>query len=56
MALENMTQMLLKARDNNYAVGAFNILDYNSFKAVIDAAQELHAPVIVQTSVKTIKF
>ncbi len=56
MALENMTQMLLKARDNNYAVGAFNILDYNSFKAVIDAAQELHAPVIVQTSVKTIKL
>jgi ketose-bisphosphate aldolase len=55
MALESMTNMLRKARANAYAVGAFNILDYNSMKAVVDAAAELHAPVIVQTSVKTVK-
>jgi ketose-bisphosphate aldolase len=54
MALESMTQMLQKARENSYAVGAFNILDYNSMKAVVEAATELHAPVIVQTSVKTV--
>ena len=30
MALESMTGMLQKARKNAYAVGAFNILDYNS--------------------------
>jgi ketose-bisphosphate aldolase len=35
-------------------VGAFNILDNNSFKAVVGAANELNAPVIVQTSVKTV--
>lgn len=56
MALKNMTGMLQKARDANYAVGAFNILDYNSFKAVVEAAEELHAPVIVQISVKTIRL
>jgi ketose-bisphosphate aldolase len=50
-----MTDMLRKARDNAYAVGAFNILDYNSMKAVVDAANGLNAPVIVQTSVKTVK-
>jgi ketose-bisphosphate aldolase len=50
-----MTGMLQKARKNAYAVGAFNILDYNSMKAVVDAAVELTAPVIVQTSVKTVK-
>jgi len=55
MALVNMTGMLQKARKNAYAVGAFNILDYNSMKAVVDAAVELHSPVIVQTSVKTVK-
>ena len=55
MALESMTNMLQKARKNAYAVGAFNILDYNSMKAVVDAATRLNAPVIVQTSVKTVK-
>jgi len=55
MALESMTGMLQKARKNAYAVGAFNILDYNSMKAVVDAAVELNSPVIVQTSVKTVK-
>ena len=56
MAIVNMTEMLIKARDGKYAVGAFNILDYNSFKAVVDAASELSAPVIVQISVKTVKL
>jgi ketose-bisphosphate aldolase len=55
MALVSMTDMLQKARENAYAVGAFNILDYNSMKAVVDAATGLNAPVIVQTSVKTVK-
>ena len=45
MALVHMSHMLQKSRDRNYAVGAFNILDYNSFKAVVSAADELDAPV-----------
>ena len=49
-----MSRMLQEARDGGYAVGAFNILDYNSMKAVVAAAEELRAPVIVQTSVKTV--
>ncbi len=56
MAIANMNEMLRDARKKKYAIGAFNILDYNSMKAVIDAAEELHSPVIVQTSVKTVKF
>ena len=56
MPLENMKAMLCKAKEGRYAVGAFNILDYNSMKAVVQAAEELNAPVIVQTSVKTVKF
>jgi len=56
MALENMTRMLWRAKDCKYAVGAFNILDYNSMKAVVRAAEELNAPVIIQTSVKTVVF
>jgi ketose-bisphosphate aldolase len=56
MPLENMKAMLSAAQEGGYAVGAFNILDYTSTKAVIDAAEDLKAPVIIQTSVKTVIF
>jgi len=56
MPLENMKAMLRKAAGEGYAVGAFNILDYNSTKAVVQAAEEVNAPVIIQTSAKTVIF
>ena len=46
MPLENMKAMLGKAAGDGYAVGAFNILDYNSTKAVVLAAEQTNAPVI----------
>lgn len=51
-----MKEMLQAAREGGYAVGAFNILDYSSTLAVVRAAEELLAPVIVQTSAKTVCF
>ena len=56
MACVNMIGMLAKARREKYAVAAFNILDYNSMRAIVNAAEELNAPVIVQVSVKTVKL
>lgn len=56
MAIENIRQMLKQAQECQYAIGAFNIVDYASMLAVVKAAEELSAPVIVQTSVKTVKF
>ena len=56
MPLENMKDMLATAMAGHYAVGAFNILDYNSTKAVVEAAEETNAPVIIQTSAKTVIF
>lgn len=56
MPLENMKAMLSKAADEDYAVGAFNILDYNSTRAVVLAAEQVKAPVIIQTSAKTVIF
>jgi len=56
MPVTNMTRILNQAKKEKYAIGAFNILDYISMKAVIEAAEENQSPVIVQTSVKTIKF
>jgi ketose-bisphosphate aldolase len=48
--------MLGQAAAGRYAVGAFNVLDYNSARAVVQAAEELAAPVILQTSAKTVLF
>jgi ketose-bisphosphate aldolase len=56
MPLTNFTQMLAVARRDNWAVAAFNPVDYASLKAVIQSAAELQAPVIVQTSAKTVKY
>ncbi len=56
MPLENMKSMSNKAATEKYAVGAFNMLDYNSTKAVVAAAEQLNAPVIIQTSAKTVIF
>jgi fructose-bisphosphate aldolase class II/tagatose 1,6-diphosphate aldolase GatY/KbaY len=56
MAIASMKEMLIDARQNGYGIGAFNILDFNSMKAVVDAAASLDSPVIVQTSVKTVQF
>jgi len=54
MGLVAMKPVLEAARAGGYAVGAFNVVDYNSTLAVVRAAEELDAPVIVQTSVKTV--
>jgi ketose-bisphosphate aldolase len=51
-----MKQMLAVARRDGWAIAAFNPVDYASIKAIIQAAAELNAPVIVQTSAKTVKY
>lgn len=51
------TQEILKhAFDERYGVAAINIVNDLTLEAVLAAAEELRAPVIVQTSVKTVKM
>jgi ketose-bisphosphate aldolase len=56
MPLVNLKPVLAEAKSKGYAVAAFNPVDYASMKAMIAAAEELNAPVIIQTSAKTIKY
>ncbi|RJP20155.1 MAG: class II fructose-bisphosphate aldolase [Candidatus Omnitrophota bacterium] len=56
MGLESMKGMLAKAGKEQYGVGAFNTVDYASTKAAVTAAEELAAPIIIQTSVKTVQL
>jgi fructose-bisphosphate aldolase class II len=47
--------VLGKALDARYGVPAFNVVNDLTMQAVVDAAVEARAPVIVQTSVKTVR-
>ncbi|WP_077613066.1 tagatose-bisphosphate aldolase subunit GatY [Clostridium sp. Marseille-P2415] len=49
-------QMLLDAQKGHYAVGAFNVENMEMVMAVIQAAEELNAPVILQTTPSTVKY
>jgi fructose-bisphosphate aldolase class II len=42
-----MKQMLKKAKDENFAIMAINCINLETAKAVIEAAEEYHAPIIV---------
>jgi ketose-bisphosphate aldolase len=48
MPLVKLADTLAIAEDRNIAIGAFNIGNYESLKAVIDCATELELPVIIQ--------
>ncbi|MCX8036381.1 MAG: class II fructose-bisphosphate aldolase [Candidatus Sumerlaeia bacterium] len=56
MPLATLDDVLPAAQTGRYAVGAFNMVDYASTLAIVRAAEQLRAPVIVQTSVKTVRF
>lgn len=47
--------MLETAREEKYALGAFNVINYISAKAVVNAAEELKIPVIIEMSASVVK-
>ena len=56
MALVTTKEMLLDAQKNGYAVGAFNVENMEMVQAVIEAAEKMKAPVIMQTTPSTVKL
>ncbi|MCB0102881.1 MAG: class II fructose-bisphosphate aldolase [Anaerolineales bacterium] len=56
MSIVNAKEIMIAASKEGWSVGAFNVTDLLQFEAVIDAAIEKKAPVIVQTSVKPSQF
>ena len=55
MPVVPLMDILAKAFDERYGVAAFNVVNDLTMEAVLAGAQELGAPVIVQTSVKTVR-
>ena len=56
MAIVDAKEMLIKATEENYAVGAFNITNLIQMEAVVDTAVRMRAPLIIQVSVTPSKF
>ena len=49
-------EMLQKAREGKYAIGAFNVENMEMVMAVLAAAEAKNSPVIMQTTPGTIKY
>lgn len=56
MSIANAKEILLKATEGGYAVGAFNITNIVQMEAVVETAVDKKAPLIIQTSVTPSKF
>jgi tagatose 1,6-diphosphate aldolase GatY/KbaY len=56
MPIVNAKEMLLRATEERYAVGAFNVTNLIQLEAVVETATERKAPLIIQTSVTPSKF
>ncbi|SEG73268.1 class II fructose-1,6-bisphosphate aldolase [Paenibacillus sp. UNC499MF] len=53
--LISSTHLLQTARQNGYGITAFNVHTLEMLQAVVEAAEELQAPLILQTTVGTVK-
>ncbi|MFQ9909266.1 MAG: class II fructose-bisphosphate aldolase [Acutalibacter sp.] len=56
MPLTTTVSMLRKAQEQGFAVGAFNVENMEMAQAIISAAEELRAPVILQTTSSTVRY
>ena len=56
MPLVNLNALLHPAKQGCYAVGAFNIVDLTSLHAVMNAAEELESPVILNVAEVHLKY
>jgi len=55
MPIISSTVMLQKAREHQYAVAAFNVHTLEMLQAVVDAATEMESPLIIQSTVGTVR-
>ena len=56
MPLATSKELLLRALENHYAIGAFNANNMEQIQAIVEAAEEERAPVILQVSQGAIRY
>lgn len=56
MTFASLLDVCRRAQAQGYAIPAFNVVDLNTTRAVVQAACDAGSPVIVQPSVKTVRY
>lgn len=56
MGLTTTTEMFQKAYKEGYAIGAFNVNNMEIIQGIVEAASDLHSPVILQVSAGARKY
>jgi ketose-bisphosphate aldolase len=56
MEIVNSLELLQDAYNNHYAVGAFNVSDMENIQSVLEAAEELQAPVLVEAAREEVEY
>ncbi|MFA4817569.1 MAG: class II fructose-bisphosphate aldolase [Parcubacteria group bacterium] len=54
--ITSVKEILTKAKEGGYAVGAFNTVNLETTRAIVEAAQEMKSPVIIQITEKTMEY
>lgn len=54
--ITSVKEILKKAQEGGYAVGAFNTTNMETTRAIIEAAKEVRSPVIIQITEKTMEY
>lgn len=54
--ITSVKEILNKAKEGGYAVGAFNTTNMETTRAIIEAAKEMRSPVIIQMTEKTLDY
>ncbi|PHV72134.1 fructose-1,6-bisphosphate aldolase, class II [Sporanaerobium hydrogeniformans] len=56
MPLVTSEQILKAAQEGGYAIGAFNVENMEMVQAAVEAAEELRAPIMLQTTSSTVRY
>jgi len=54
--ITSVKEILMKAKEGGYAVGAFNTVNLETTRAIVEAAKEMRSPVIIQITEKTMEY
>jgi len=54
--ITSVKEILQKAREGGYAVGAFNTVNLETTRAIVEAAKEMRSPIIIQVTEKTMEY
>ncbi len=54
--ITSVKEILTKAKEGGYAVGAFNTVNLETTRAIVEAAREMRSPVIIQVTEKTMEY